>query len=263
MKKILVIGLGGTIASVKADKIRLDDSYKILEYCKHKDINFTCYSPFNIFSENINIEYWSKLLSYMQAISFDSFDGVIILHGSDTLAYTSAIIGNAYPNEHIILVASDKPVEDETSNAISNFNAAVEHIKNGTKGVFVSYDGIKNALQITSANINDKFCTIDTSQKPNCKKSVQNKNVLIIKLYPSINFDSFNLDDVDEVLIEMYHSATAPVYVTSFIKELDRRKIAYHFVTHKASADYETAEDLSNIIFNSTIENAFANCIMK
>lgn len=263
MKKILLIGLGGTIASVKADKICLDNAFKILDFCKFDDVKFTCYSPFNMFSENMSIKSWMELLKYMQGIDFESYDGVIILHGSDTLAYTGAIIGNAFSTESIVLVASDKPIEDSASNGVQNFCDAIDHIKAGGKGVFVSYDGIKNALQTTSANINDSFCTISAPQKANVKKNICNKNVLIIKLYPSINFDSYKLENVDEVLIEMYHSATSPASVSHFINELNERKIPYHFVTHKPSAEYETAQGLNNIIFNSTIENAYANCIMK
>ena len=75
-----------------------------------------------------------------------------------------------------------------------------------------------------------------------------------------MDFGAYNLDDVDEVLIEMYHSATVPDSAKKFAKSLN---IPYHFVTHKMSADYETAQDIENIIFGTTIENAYAMSILE
>ena len=81
----------------------------------------------------------------------------IILHGSDTLAFTSSFIANLFWDKNIVLTASDKPIEDNSANGISNFDEALRHIKKGEKGVFVSYDGIFPADTITSADGLDKF----------------------------------------------------------------------------------------------------------
>ena len=75
-----------------------------------------------------------------------------------------------------------------------------------------------------------------------------------------MDFGIYNLENVDEVLIEMYHSATVPDSAKEFAKSLN---IPYHFVTHKMSTDYETAQDIENIIFGTTIENAYAMSILE
>lgn len=263
MTKILVVALGGTIASVKDDLIRLDDNLKILNYCFFDDVAFEGVSPFSVFSENMTLSHFRQLIDYLETVDFEKYKGIIILHGSDTLAYTSSVIANAFPNENIVLVASDKPVEDETSNAVSNFNDAVNHILKGKKGVFVSYDGIKNGNSISSANTNDVFVEIKSDIPPVNSRKINNKNVLIIKSYLGMDYGNYNLENVDEVLIEMYHSATAPIGTKEFLKALKEKNIPYHFVTHKASADYETAKEIDNIIFDSTIENAYAMCLLK
>lgn len=257
MNKILVIGLGGTIGSVKQDNIHLDENcLKILNYCKFDNVKFEGVSPFSVLSENMTKELWQRLIDYLDTISFDEYKGVIILHGSDTLAYTSSIIANAFPTKNIILVASDKPIEDKTANGIENFNEAVDHILNNDAGVYVSYDGIKAGNAITSADINDKFRAIPATIPPANKKRISTKNVLILNAYVGINLDNYNLENVDEVLIEMYHSATIPDSLKSI-------NIPHKFVTHKSGADYETSKDIKNILFSCTIENAYAISILE
>ena len=261
MNKILVIGLGGTIGSVEGDSIALDGNcLKILNVTEHKNVLFEGVSPFKVLSENMTKKLWQRLIDCLDGIDFSKYSGVIILHGSDTLAFTSSIVANAFGDKNIVLVASDKPIENPLSNAKANFDAAVTHLLSGKNGVYVSYNGIKSGSRITSADINDTFKVITHAPEPTGKKKISNKNVLIIKPYVSMDFGAYNLDNVDEVLIEMYHSATVPDNAKEFAKTL---KIPYHFVTHKMSADYETARDIDNIIFGTTIENAYAMSILE
>lgn len=259
--KILVIALGGTIASVRKQSITLTaNTAKVVDYYTKGDIEFDIISPFAILSENITRDNWQTLIDCIENTDLEHYRGVIILHGSDTLAYTSSIIANAFPNENIILVAANKPIDEKESNGIQNFNAAVEHIKSDKNGVFVSYDGIFKANCITSADINDRFFALESTVSPTGKRKISNKNVLIIKPYPEIDMSVFDFSKVDEILFEMYHSATVPKQIAEFCKNTD---IPYHFVTHKSSADYITSSELKNIIFNCTIENAFAISILE
>lgn len=261
--KILVVALGGTIGSVKSKSISLDENnLKILDYCKRDNVAFEGVSPFSILSENMTIQHFKQLFDYLKSVDFEKYMGVIILHGSDTLAYTSCLVGNAFCDKNIVLVASDKPVEDETSNAIKNFNGAVDLFLSGTKGVFVSYDNIIDARCITSAGIDDKFDSLEITIEPIKSDVIYNKNILIVDFYTGIDFNNYNLDSVDAVLMNMYHSATLPESAKAFAKKLESMNIKYYFVTHKNSADYETAQGVDNIIFNCTIENAFAKLLL-
>jgi L-asparaginase len=263
MKKILVVGLGGTIGSIKSDSIGLDsNNLKIINYCNRNDVEFVGDSPFSILSENMSISYWQSLVEYLGKVNFGDYLGVIILHGSDTLAYTSSLVANAFPSENIVFVASDKPIEDKTSNGIKNFNNAVDFVCKGNKGVFVSYDKIMPADCITSANVVDEFVCIPSTIKPLNSQNVQSKNILVVNPYVSIDYNNYNLDNVDGVLIAMYHSATVPDNAKAFATKLKQQGIEYYFVTHKASADYETAQGIENIIFNCTVENAYARMLL-
>lgn len=261
MKKILVIALGGTIGSVKAECVSLDkNNLKILDYCKYDNVEYEGVSPFSVLSENMSISLWRELVDYLNNVEFKNYTGVIILHGSDTLAYTSALIGNAFCDNNIVLVAADKPIEDKESNGIDNFNMAVNHLLSGTKGVYVSYNKIMPAVAVTSAGVDDEFdCIPAVCEYVNSRK-IYDRNILVINSYVGINIDNYNINNADAVLIGMFHSATVPSCLVELSEKVD---IPVYFVTHKSSADYETAKGIKNIIYNSTIENAYAKLLLS
>ena len=260
--KILLISTGGTIASVKDESIHLDSAFKVLDYIPKQEldgIEFSFSSPFTVLSENMSFDLWQKLCF---TINENNINNIIILHGSDTLAFTSSLVAKLFSNKNIVLTASNKPVEDDHSNAIPNFINALQQIKKGEKGVYVSYDGVYRADTLASADGFDIFRAVGKSDGKSMKKFTH-KNILIIKPYVGINYDNYNLDTVDAVLHEMYHSATVPDSSKAFAKKCNDRGIPFYFVTPKSSAEYETAKDIDDlIIFNSTTENAYAmlNC---
>ena len=262
MNKILLVGTGGTIACVKGDNIHLDNPFKILDYIENKNVSFECVSPFSVLSENINIDLWQKLIDYLNTVDFEKYAGVIILHGSDTLAYTGALLGNIFYNKRIVLVAADKPVEDTASNAVPNFENAVDFICDGAVGVYISYERLYRAVRTVSAGENDEFFAVGKQSDFIKNPILSKKNILVIHPYVGINYDNYNLDRVDAVLHAMYHSATAPENAIAFADKCKKQNIPFYFVTSKSSAEYESAENFDSIIFNSTIENAFARLLL-
>lgn len=258
--KILVVATGGTIGSVRADSIDLDkNNLKILDHCQRDGVEYVGVSPFSVLSENISIALWRDLVDYIKGVDFDQYAGVIILHGSDTLAFTAAIIGNAFCDRPIALVAADKPIEDADSNGIANFNLAVDCVVDGIVAPLVCYDGIHSALGITSAGADDRFVSIDTDIQPLGTTDIFDKQILIVPAYPTVDMAHYCLDDVDIVLVNMFHSATVPDQIRDFAQQ---STTPFLFVTHKGSADYATSAGMDSILFSSTIENAFARNLL-
>lgn len=246
MDKILVIGTGGTIGSVRADSIHLDAPFKILDFVHFENTEFDCVSPFTVLSENMSFALWQRLIDYISNIDFKKYKGIIVLHGSDTLRFTAALLANLFYDKPIVLVASDKPLEDKHTNGIKNFEKAVRKIQNGINRVYISYDEIYRA-----------------EEKPPLKSPVfKNKKILVISPYVGIDYNSYDLRNVDIVLHSMYHSATAPADVQAFIEKCRTDNTEFYFVTDNSTADYESAKDFENIIFNSTIENAYARLLL-
>lgn len=246
MNKILVIGTGGTIGSIKDEHIHLDTPFKILDYINIKDVEFDCVSPFTVLSENMSFALWQKLTDYIDSIDFNKYSGAIVLHGSDTLHFTGALLANMFYDKPIVLVASDKPLEDKSANGFNNFEIAVKHIKNGINRVYISYDG---------------FYRVENKQ-PIKNPVLKFKKILVISPYIGIDYNSYNLSNVDIVLHSMYHSATAPDYVKLFIDRCKKSGTEFYFVTENTSADYESARTFENIIFNSTIESAYSRLLL-
>lgn len=246
MNKILLIGTGGTIACVNDGDIHLDAPFKILDYMHIEDVEFECVSPFTILSENMDFSSWQKLIDCIRTVDFDNYKGIIVLHGSDTLGYTGALLANMFYSKPIVLVASDKPLEDKTANGFDNFKSAVEYILRGINRVYISYDKIYQV----------------ENNEPIDNPSLKAKNILVISPYVNIDYNNYNLEGVDAVLHTMYHSATAPYNVIQFADKCKAKGIQFFFVSENSSADYESAKDFENIIFNSTLESAYARLLL-
>lgn len=262
MKRILVIGTGGTIGSVRDGVIRPGNPFSVIGAAGCNDADFECASPFSVLSENICFSLWEQLTDFLNALDFSRYAGVIILHGSDTLAYTGALLANMFCDRSICLVASNKPIGEPGSNGEENFRAAVDFLRKKGRGVVISYDGIRPADCTVSADEGDAFLTAGKPQ-PRIENPVFTpKNILVIRPYVNMSYDCYSLDGVDAVLHTMYHSATAPHTAADFARKCSDSGVFFSFVTTKSRAEYESAAAFNNIIFDCTVENAYARLLL-
>ena len=125
MKQILVIATGGTIAcrSTKnglMPQIAMDDflNYvpKIHEMCKLHAIQLL-----NLDSTNMCPKNWTQIASLIKR-EYDNYDGFIVLHGTDTMAYTAAALSYLIQNSKkpIVLTGAQKPIDEDITDAKSN-----------------------------------------------------------------------------------------------------------------------------------------------
>ena len=113
---ILLILTGGTIgSSVNADGIIDTGKSRLLELYSALDPKqeFDVLRPIDVLSENIGLKDWSKLINAIDGADLSKYEGVIIAHGSDTLAYTSALVSMLYYGTGMpfCLIAADHPLE--------------------------------------------------------------------------------------------------------------------------------------------------------
>lgn len=147
--KIQAIFTGGTIGSGRGRDGRIapqqEMRYKLLDWYQRfgEKMEFQAEEPYYILSENLGAENLNILMECVRGHLRKGWaDGILIMHGTDTLQYTAAILGYVFgwADIPIVLVSSDFPLEDERANGYTNFRYAVEFIKGGYgKGVFVSY----------------------------------------------------------------------------------------------------------------------------
>jgi glutamyl-tRNA(Gln) amidotransferase subunit D len=87
---------------------------------------------FSLYSENITQKHWTELAQTVEKRIEQGVDGVVIAHGTDTMAYTSAALSFALQNlpVPVILVgaqrSSDRPSSDAATNLIGAVKAAGE-----------------------------------------------------------------------------------------------------------------------------------------
>lgn len=165
---ILIIFTGGTISSSQNDgyigpneenNYRLINEYRKLNPEKCKDINLSTAKPYYILSENLTGKHINLLADCIdKALSSDTYDGIIVTHGTDTLQYTAAGLSYIYPQIDIpiVLVSSNYILDDSRANGYDNFSAAVDFItfchETAKKSAAVSAE--KNAVNnIAAENI--------------------------------------------------------------------------------------------------------------
>ncbi len=163
-KKIFTIFSGGTICTLikngimdtdnKAASALIDFYKKSDSFCKDKVI-FTEGECFHILSENMTVNNWNRLsLYFLNNIErLREYDGIIIAHGTDTLAYTTSLFSVLLKGFDIpvIFVSSNFSImnqdgsKNEKANGHDNFQAAVECIYNGIcPGVYATYKNPKD-----------------------------------------------------------------------------------------------------------------------
>jgi L-asparaginase/Glu-tRNA(Gln) amidotransferase subunit D len=159
MKQILLVLTGGTIGSTAtAGTIKPSSSapFKLLQlfeqnYADHQALHFDTLQPIQILSENLAPAAWEIIIAAIESAQPDKYDGIIVTHGTDTLAYTAAALSfyfhaNTIP---ILLVSSDYPLDNPKGNGLANFICAVEFIRQRiAAGVFVPYRNAGQTLQI-------------------------------------------------------------------------------------------------------------------
>lgn len=147
--KVAVIFTGGTIGSqVRNGKIGPgeDRQYLLLEKYRekvsHTYIDFSVYQPFTILSENSTGRTITELIRAVKHCLAGEYHGIIITHGTDTLAYSASALGYVFSgvNIPIVLVSSNYVLTDPRANGVDNFYYGVDWIcQNPGGGVYVSY----------------------------------------------------------------------------------------------------------------------------
>ena len=130
MKKILVIGTGGTIASKQMGEGLSPalSAPEILTYVPEMeklceiDVLQIC----NIDSTNITPKIWIDIAGTIKK-NYDFYDGFVILHGTDTMAYTSAALSYMIQNSRkpIVITGAQKPINIDGTDAKVNLRDSI------------------------------------------------------------------------------------------------------------------------------------------
>lgn len=124
-RKILLICTGGTIASKKkSDGLTPGmDGDELLSYIPsvRDQYDIDVVQVCNIDSTNITPEHWTMMVDVI-AREYMRYDGFVICHGTDTMAYTSSALSYMIQNSNkpVVVTGSQKPMDLEITDAKTN-----------------------------------------------------------------------------------------------------------------------------------------------
>ena len=308
MKKILLILTGGTIGSCENNGIisAAQTDCRVLEMYRNKfpadGIEFVTEKPYNILSEDLFVGNWEKLIRFIINSDLSGFDGIIITHGSDTLSYSSAMLGLCLNNIGlpVVITASDYVPDDKRSNALINFKACVDLILQSENGVYTVYKNktdkyarIFIPTRLCEADrINDVFTSCDDlppvyinekgmisgdllsddtkhDMMPGLSDIDFRKSVLLVHPYPSLEYKSITIpENAGAVLHITYHSGTVSEKALFLLERCRERGLPMFLCSLKSNNNsiYETSDILLKNgaipVFDTGNESAYAKLLL-
>ena len=136
MKKILLFTTGGTIASKEGNN-GLEpemDANELLSYMGDlaNQYDITCRELLSLDSSNIQAEEWRKIARNIFE-NLEQYDGIVVTHGTDTMAYTASMLSFMLQNLKVpvVLTGSQMPIDNMLTDARNNLYAAFAAIDAG------------------------------------------------------------------------------------------------------------------------------------
>ena len=143
-KNILLLTTGGTIASKPGgqglEPQRSDVMERELEQLRTY-YRITVRDLICLDSSNITPEEWQLIARHIYE-DRAGFDGVVVSHGTDTMAYTASAVTFMLPNIDIpvVFTGSQLPLADMLSDGPENLRTAFAMAASGHPGVFLAFD---------------------------------------------------------------------------------------------------------------------------
>lgn len=159
MPKVLILHTGGTLG-MRGEPLQPDafstalvDKVPQLEELADLEVRIV----FNLDSSDMGPRQWEHLADQIHEARAE-FDGFVIVHGTDTMAYTAsalsfALLGLQRP---IILTGAQRPLAAHRTDARRNLVDAVELATRGFSGVGICFDGLLlQGVKATKSNVHD------------------------------------------------------------------------------------------------------------
>ncbi len=248
---ILIIYTGGTIGMIVDNNTNTlvpfnfeDIKKQIPELSKFNyNIGFHCFDPI-LDSSNMNPEVWVELSQIIKN-NYEDYDGFVVLHGSDTMAYSASALSFLLENlnKPVIFTGSQLPLgvlrTDGRENLITAIEIAADKKDNTpiVPEVCIYFENRLMRANRTSKYNAENFNAFVSGNlpllaevgiyikynkniilKPNFKKLMAHKNmdtgVAVLKLFPGISpdfIDSFlNIPNIKAIVLESFGSGNAP-----------------------------------------------------
>ena len=213
-KNILLLTTGGTIASKPGgqglEPQRSDVMERELEQLRTY-YRITVRDLICLDSSNITPEEWQLIARHIYE-DRAGFDGVVVSHGTDTMAYTASAVTFMLPNIDIpvVFTGSQLPLADMLSDGPENLRTAFAMAASGHPGVFLAFDrkvmlgcravkirasgfsafesvNARYAAQVTNRGLAVDTSVLPVPGGPPRLADALSQNVFLLKLTPGLN----------------------------------------------------------------------------
>lgn len=146
MRKILFISTGGTIASRQTETGLAPqlDGQLLLKHLPELDgiCKTDCVQLFNLDSSNMQPHHWSELAQKI-VDEYENYDGFVISHGTDTMAYSSSALSVMLKGigKPVAITGSQLPIENPKTDGKRNLRDAFYVAADGHAGVWLVFAG--------------------------------------------------------------------------------------------------------------------------
>ena len=217
-KRILLLTTGGTIASLPGgeglEPHRSDVMERELEQLRTY-YEITVRDVMCLDSSNISPEEWQTIAHSIFELR-RGFDGIVVSHGTDTMAYTASAVTFMLPNIDlpVVFTGSQLPLSDVLSDGPDNLRTAFAMAASGCPGVFLAFDrkvmlgcravkvrasgfsAFESVNARYAAQVSNRGLVVDTRVLPRARgearlKSDVSKNVFLLKLTPGLSSEIF------------------------------------------------------------------------
>lgn len=253
MKKLLIINTGGTFSSVESERGLNPglSSRELLEAMRlvAGGIELEMEDLFLVDSANIFPDDWRRLAERIQEAAA-GYQGIVVIHGTDTMAYTASMLSFMLQNVPIpvVLTGSQLSISHPVADAMENCRCAVHMAAGGHGGVFLafnrkvmlgvraskvrtmSFDAFESINYPDVAQISSLGLRIHTGYLPEIKGDFRlcteySDRVFVLKMYPGIRPELLSMLEEQGyrgVYIEAFGLGGLPFLKNDFLAAVER-----------------------------------------
>lgn len=282
--KVLLIYTGGTIGMGRnpstgaLEPLDFTHLAALLPEFQYIETDFDVYqfSPV-IDSSDMSPDLWARLVNIISE-RYDQYDGFVILHGTDTMAYTASALSFMLANltKPVILTGSQLPLgqlrTDGKENLLTSIELAAQHNADGTPKVpevciyfngallrgnrstkqnadgFDAFDSF-NYPHLCDAGVNFTFHEHNILRpdysRPMVPHTEMDRNIIVFSLFPGIQEaivkHMLEAPELRGIVMRTYGSGNAPHYpwMTRLLKEASLRGVCVVNISQCISGSVE------------------------
>lgn len=218
--KINLVATGGTIGS------RLIDGELVISDAATTQIASVIsadkvFGDFKIHSAGVDFSDLNTLRLTIEKATANA-DGVVVTHGTDTLAFSASYLAFAFSATAIpiVMCAADNPLTDYDSNGYDVLRAAVSLIESKKRGVYVLYKNpyemvkIHHGARLIPAHLHESFyfslpgnnAFVDTGLMRGMNFELNEHKVLYVSPYVGMDYSALDTAGYSAIVQVAYHS---------------------------------------------------------